>query len=172
MRKAGVPHMLTGSYASSVHGAPRASQDIDIVIAPTRRQLLELIELFPDTEYYVSREAALDALVTHGQFNVIDFASGWKVDFIIMKSRDFSREEFSRRRAMDLEGVELDVASPEDIVIAKLEWARLGASSRQIEDAAGVIRLQGDALDRSYVAHWVGVLGLKEQWEDALSKAV
>ncbi|HEX4478165.1 MAG TPA: hypothetical protein VH142_23935, partial [Polyangiaceae bacterium] len=54
MRTAGVQHMLTGSYASSVHGTPRASQDIDIVIAPTRPQLLALLQLFPDTEYYVS----------------------------------------------------------------------------------------------------------------------
>ncbi len=72
--------MLTGSYASSVHGAPRASQDIDIVIAPTRQQLLDLLALFPDTEYYVSHQAALEALATLGQFNVIDFVSGWKID--------------------------------------------------------------------------------------------
>lgn len=164
--------MLTGSYASSVHGAPRASQDIDIVIAPTRSQLLALLQLFPDTEYYVSQDAALDALATRGQFNVIDFASGWKIDFIIMKAREFSREEFARRHPIQLDGVELDVASPEDIVVAKLEWARLGASSRQIEDAAGVIRLQGDRLDRNYVERWVDVLGLREQWNDALAKAV
>jgi hypothetical protein len=172
MRTAGVQHMLTGSYASSVHGTPRASQDIDIVIAPTRPQLLALLQLFPDTEYYVSQEAALDALATRGKFNVIDFASGWKIDFIIMKAREFRTEEFARRRPIELEGVELDVASPEDIVVAKLEWAHLGASSRQIEDAAGVIRLQGEGLDRDYIERWVDVLGIREQWNEASAKAV
>jgi hypothetical protein len=172
LQKSGIPYMLTGSYASSLHGAPRASQDIDVVIAPTRTQLLNLLSLLPDAEYYVSRDAALDALARRGQFNVIDFATGWKVDLIIMKLRDFSRTEFERKKTVELEGIMLDVASPEDVIIAKLEWAKLGASSRQIEDAAGIVRLQGDRLDRNYVEQWVDSLGLEDQWREALAKAV
>jgi hypothetical protein len=94
----GIPHMLTGSLASSLHGVPRATQDIDIVIAPTREQLLALVAQFPQTEYDVSRDAALDALARHEQFNIIDHATGWKIDFIIRRPRAFSREEFERRR--------------------------------------------------------------------------
>ena len=108
---AGVPHMLTGSFASSLHGVPRATQDVDIVIAPTRAQLLALIAQFPATDYYVSRDAALDALARHQQFNVIDLATGWKIDFIIRKPRPFSRAEFERRRTVDLAGVAMDVVS-------------------------------------------------------------
>jgi hypothetical protein len=92
LQAAGIPHMLTGSFASSVHGVPRATQDIDIVIAPTRAQLHSLLAQFPSTEYCVSRDAALDALEHHQQFNVIDLATGWKVDFIVRKPREFSRE--------------------------------------------------------------------------------
>lgn len=117
--------MLTGSYASSVHGAPRATQDLDIVIAPTRGQLLELLRLFPDTEYYVSAEAAFDAFARRGQFNVIDFETGWKVDLIVIKEREFSRAEFERRRPLPLDGASVYVASPEDVLLAKLEWAKL-----------------------------------------------
>jgi hypothetical protein len=164
---AGVPHMLTGSFASSFHGAPRSTQDIDIVIAPDREQLLALIAEFPESMYYVSRDAALDALARHDQFNVIDLATGWKIDFIIRKQRAFSREEFERRRPADLSGVEMDVASAEDVLLAKLEWAKRGGSARQIEDAAGIIRLQGDRLDTAYVQRWVAALGLEEQWRAA-----
>ena len=164
--------MLTGSYASSVHGAPRASQDVDIVIAANRPQLLALVKLLPDTEYYVSEEAALDALARRSQFNVIDFSTGWKVDFIIAKDREFSRTEFERRRLLELDGLALYFASPEDVLIAKLEWAKLGASSRQIEDAAGIIAVQGEQLDKAYVTHWVAALGLQEQWTAALERAV
>jgi hypothetical protein len=167
----GTPYMLTGSYASSLHGQPRATQDIDIVISPTRSQLVELLRHFPDTDYYVSQDAALDALAHRGQFNLIDFATGWKVDFIIMKARDFSREEFSRRRTLDVDEVGLSVASAEDVLIAKLEWAKLAESERQIEDTAGIIRVQGESLDRSYVEKWVAELGLEAQWKDALAKA-
>ena len=169
--RAQVAYMLTGSYASSVHGAPRASQDIDIVIAPNRPQLLALLKLLPDTEYYVSEDAALDALARRSQFNVIDFATGWKVDFIVAKDREFSRTEFDRRRLLELEGLQLYFASPEDVLIAKLEWAKLGASSRQIEDAAGIIALQAHLLDTNYVMHWVSALGLQEQWAAAQQRA-
>ena len=159
--------MLTGSIASSVHGTPRATHDIDIIIAPTQAQLLALLNEFPDTEYYVSRDAALDALAGHGQFNLIDHTSGWKVDFIVRKQRAFSRAEFERRRPMQLMGVELDIATSEDVLIAKLEWAKLGASERQIEDAAGIIRLQAGDLDIAYIERWVDALQIGEQWRRA-----
>ncbi|HEY6556588.1 MAG TPA: hypothetical protein VI072_04915 [Polyangiaceae bacterium] len=120
----------------------------------------------------MSEDAALDAFARRSQFNIIDFATGWKVDFIIMKARDFSREEFARRSTHVVDDVGLSVASPEDVLIAKLEWAKLGESARQIEDAAGIIRLQGDRLDRGYVERWVAALDLQAQWTDALSKAV
>jgi len=164
--------MLTGSYASSIHGTPRATQDIDIVIAPTRAQLAELLKLFPDTAYYVSADAALDALARRGQFNVIDFETGWKVDLIVSKDRDFSRTEFERRRPLQLDGVSVYVASPEDVLLAKLEWSKLGASARQVEDAAGIMRLQGDQLDVVYVEHWVAILDVHDQWTEAKAQAV
>lgn len=168
----GIPYMLTGSYASSVHGTPRATQDLDIVIAPTRSQLAELLELLPDTEYYVSKDAAFDALARRAQFNVIDFETGWKVDLIVIKDRDFSRTEFDRRRPLQLDGVSLYVASPEDVLLAKLEWSKLGASARQVEDAVGIVRLQGNLLDVAYVERWVAVLGLRDQWAEAKARAV
>ena len=171
LERAGVPYMLTGSFASSVHGVPRATHDVDVVIAPTREQLLALLDQFPDTEYYVSRDAALDALARRSQFNVVDFTSGWKIDLIVRKARDFSREEFDRRRAMDLDGVRLDVASPEDVLIAKLEWAKQCASERQLDDAAGVIRSQGEKLDIAYVERWVQALGLDDEWQRASNRA-
>jgi hypothetical protein len=165
-----VPYMLTGSFAGSIHGVPRATQDIDIVIAPTRPQLVALLSEFPESEYYADRETAMDALKTQGQFNLIDFATGWKVDFIIRKHRAFSLEEFERRIPMRILGVSLDVTSPEDLLIAKLEWAKLGSSERQIADAAGIVHLQGDALDISYVERWVNALSLHEQWQKVLLK--
>jgi len=162
-----IPHMLTGSFASSFHGTPRATQDIDIVIAPTPDQLDALLRALPETEYYVSRDAALAALSQSSQFNVIDLATGWQVDFILVKPRAFSRAEFERRRPASLAGVAVDVASAEDVLIAKLEWAKLGSSARQIEDAAGIIRMQGANLDTRYVERWVAALGLGQQWREA-----
>ena len=172
LETAGVPYMLTGSYASSIHGEPRASKDIDIVIAPTREQLIRLMRLFPPDKFGAQEEAALEAMAYNGMFNVIDYETGWRIDFIFRKNRPFSIQEFSRRHAVDLSGLRLFVASPEDVLIAKLEWAKMGESQRQIEDAAGILRIQGKQLDRDYVENWVRALGLEAQWHAAFARAV
>ena len=172
LTKAGIEYMLTGSYASSLHGTPRATQDLDLVVAPSRTQLSALLNLLPDTDYYVSPDAAFDALASRSQFNVIDFATGWKIDFIIVKDREFSRQEFQRRKVQELDGLAFSVASAEDVLVAKLEWAKLGESDRQIEDAAGILRVQGTELDAAYVERWVKDLGLAVQWEQAKARAV
>ena len=168
---AGVPYMLTGSFASGYHGAPRASQDIDIVIAPTPASLDCFLASLPEDRFYVSRDAALDAHRRQSLFNVVDFASGWKVDLICRKGRPFSITEFDRRSPRDFGGRRVFLASAEDVLLAKLEWAKLSESERQLEDAAGILRVQGEALDRAYVARWVAELGIEQQWERTVALA-
>jgi hypothetical protein len=164
LEAAGIPVMLTGSFASSYHGAPRATQDIDLVIAPTSDQLRALVSVLPRDEFYVDEGAALEALKLEGQFNLIDMRTGWKVDLIIRKSRPFSREEFDRRKVVALEGEDVPIASPEDVLIAKMEWARMGQSARQIEDAGKMLRVRSQQLDWTYVERWVDELGLAAEW--------
>lgn len=168
---AGVPYMLTGSFASAFHGAPRTTQDVDIVIAPTLGSLQKLVTQFPEEEYYVNREAALQAYGAESLFNVIDLNSGWKIDFIIRKSRPFSREEFERRREADMLGTRLYIASAEDVILSKLEWAKMSSSERQINDVAGILRTQRDDLDLEYVERWIGALGLESHWTQAKAAA-
>lgn len=170
LESAGVPYMLTGSFASSFHGAPRTTQDIDIVIAPTRGSLHRLISEFPEDRYYVSGEAALQAYGSESLFNVIDMESGWKIDFIIRKSRPFSVEEFDRRREADLLGTTVYIASAEDVMLSKLEWAKMAGSERQIADVVGILRTQGTDVDMEYVMRWVAALGLQSEWARALNQ--
>lgn len=167
----GIPYMLTGSFASSYYGAPRGTQDIDIVITATPDQLRALVAQFPRDTYYVDETAALASLDESGQFNVIDMVSGWKVDFIIRKRRPFSEEEFRRRGLGDVAGVPIAIATPEDVIIAKLEWAKLGDSRRQIEDAGGILRVRASDLDWTYLEHWIERLGLEVQWQAARKAA-
>lgn len=159
--------MLTGSFASVFYGSPRSTQDIDLVIELTPPQLRALLEGLPGREYYVDPDAALEALGRESLFNIIDLKTSWKIDMIIRKSRAFSREEFSRRRRVDLEGLLLFVASAEDMIVAKLEWAKLGQSQRQIDDAAGILKIRRDSLDQSYLDRWVHELGLAHEWRNA-----
>ena len=160
--RARVPYMLTGSLASSYHGEPRATRDVDIVIDPDSDGLDRLIADLLGGGFDVDRDAALAALETRTQFNAIG-ADASKVDFIIRKDRPFSIEEFKRRERADLLGTDGYIATAEDLVIAKLEWAAVSDSERQLRDAAGVVAVAPE-LDVSYVDRWARSLGLSEQW--------
>jgi hypothetical protein len=157
--------MVAGSFASTVHGAPRTTQDIDLVIEPSATSLAVFLAALPHSAYYVSDEAARDALARRGMFNVIDLATGWKADLIIRKARPFSIEEFGRRKPARMLGVDVFVASAEDTILTKLEWSQLsGGSERQLADARGVLQVAGNALDRDYVERWARALGVEELW--------
>ena len=165
--QAGIGYMLSGSFASAHYGVLRSTQDIDFVIDATPAQLRAFIETLPSNEYYADLDTALEAHKRQSMFNVIDLATGWKIDLIIRKSRAFSQEEFRRRQRVSLHDVSLFVASAEDVVISKLEWAKLAQSRRQIEDAAAILRVQWAALDHSYLTKWIAELGLTDEWSDA-----
>jgi hypothetical protein len=160
---AGIPHMLAGSFASAYHGTPRATQDIDLVIDPTPKALDAFVARVSDAGYYVDADRARAALEQRRQFNVVDAASGWKADLVVRKGRPFSREEFARRAPATVLGVDVFVASAEDTILAKLEWAARTDSERQLTDVAGILSVKGGSLDRAYIERWaqdLGVLGL------------
>lgn len=164
LERVAVPYMLTGSVAGAAHGVPRSTLDLDVVIAPTRAELEALLEQFPGSEYYADKSQAHAALASRGMFNIIDFASGWKVDFIIAADSPYARTALGRRRQLVVAGQKVYVAAPEDVLIAKLDWALRSGSERQLADARGIITTQGDSLDLGYIEEWVGVLGLGKPW--------
>lgn len=165
--RVGIPHMLAGSFASSYHGDARTTHDIDLVIDPDRAALDRFVRQLDPERYYVSPEAADEAWRRRGQFNVVFLATGWKVDLILRKDREFSREEFRRRQPAEIEGGRVHVATPEDTIVAKLEWAREGESERQLRDVVGILELRSSALDLAYVERWVHELGLTTLWHRA-----
>lgn len=160
-----IPYMVTGSVASSFHGRPRSTHDADVVVDPAPDQLDRLVESLDAAGFYVDPAHAREALRRRRQFNTIATHSAAKIDLIIRKERPFSREELARRRVVELSaGISVALASPEDTILAKLEWARkAGGSERQIEDAAGVLAVN-PGLDRAYVERWARELGVVALW--------
>lgn len=163
--QAGVPSMLAGSFASSMHGAPRATRDIDLVIDPTSDSLDSLVDRLAREDFYLDPDVAKAEFRRRGQFNVIDPATAWKADLIYRKARAFSNAEFERRTPVTLLGTSLFVATAEDTILAKLEWAKLGQSEQQLNDVRGIVVAQADALDRAYVERWLDALGVRALWE-------
>ena len=162
-----IPYMLTGSLASTYYSAPRMTQDIDLVIAPASAQLKILIQFLPEDDYYADLNLAMEAWRHQSMFNVLNMRTGWKIDLIMRKPGAYSQEAFQRRKQATVEGVSLFVATVEDVIISKLEWAKLGESSRQIRDVANVLNFQSDGLDRAYLERWINELGLVTQWNAA-----
>ncbi len=160
-----VAYMVTGSFATAYYAYPRATQDIDLVVEPSKDALERVAARLEDAGFYTSPEAVREALEHEGQFNAIDPDTGWKIDFIVRKSRPFSIAEFNRRRRAEVLGLELSLATAEDLVIAKLEWAKLGGSETQLRDVQNILGTHWDALDRSYLDRWITELGLGDLWE-------
>lgn len=148
----GIAYMVVGSVAASVYGRQRATQDFDVVVEARAPALRALVRSLPEDRFYV-----------------IDMVTGWKADLIIRKHRAFSETEFARRTRLEVMGVSTYVASVEDVIVAKLEWAKAGGGSeRQLEDVRELARLTSTRLDRSYVEQWVQRLDLGEMWSRAL----
>jgi len=170
LETAGIPFMVAGSHASSHHGHPRTTHDVDVVIDPTASQLDHFLSLLGD-DYYASPEMAREALSRRSMFNVLHLDSGWKVDLIVRKDRPFSVEEFRRRQTGNLYGHPLPIASPEDVILSKLEWDRITPSERQLRDALNVAAVKWPSLDQAYLRRWAGALGVSEKLEELLRNA-
>ncbi len=169
----GVPFMVAGSVASTTYGMARSTQDIDIVIDPPNLATLEsLVKSMPSDAYYADLESARDAWRRRSMFNIVDFASGWKVDLIVRKNRAFSRAEFDRRVQTSLLDVPVFIASAEDTIVSKLEWSKMaGGSERQRRDVAGIVAARAGDLDCVYIERWILDLDLSEEWVAAQALA-
>jgi hypothetical protein len=164
----GAPYMLVGSVAALAYGRSRATQDFDLVVALDEPTARKLVRALPSERFYASEEDAVDAVRHATLFNVIDLATGWKVDIVPLKRRAFSQREFQRRRLVEVLGLSVFVASVEDVIVAKLEWSMLaGGSARQTEDVVALIELTGPRLDVGYIEETAAELNVTEGWRAA-----
>jgi hypothetical protein len=164
-----IPYMLTGSVSSSLHGQPRATKDVDIVIDSTEEQVLNFVRTLAET-YYVSLDAVRDALAHNSTFSVIDNQSGWKADFIIRKDRPYSEKEFERKCRTKIKGLDVWISSPEDTILSKLEWAKDSQSEQQFRDALGVAMVQWERLDKDYLHKWAKELQIQTSLKKLLKQ--
>lgn len=166
LNSAGAEYMLTGSYASNLYGVVRSTFDADIVLRLGPGLLERLGRALEG--FYLDANTEAGVGEAGGAFNAIHRGSGLKVDFYVLGSDDFARASFGRRRRHELWGEAVWVISPEDLVLAKLLWAKQGGSARQVEDARGIRRVQGDALDRDYLKDWAQRLLVRDSLEAIL----
>lgn len=168
----GIRYYVGGSLASSIYGLARTTLDVDVVADLRREHVAPLVATLQPA-YYVSEPMILDAVARKSCFNVIYLANNFKVDVFVSKGREYDLTVFQRIRQDTLDSGhpsdQFHFPSPEDSVLAKLEWYRLGdeASDRQWRDIIEVMMAQHNVLDRSYLAHWAGQLRVADLLEKA-----
>lgn len=166
-----IPYLVCGSVASGGYGEPRMTRDIDIVIDLRFGKVAELSEAFPAPDFFVSKEAAIEAIRTEKQFNVIHLASANKIDFMIARDCVWSRVQLERRQRIPLFGnVEGFAASPEDIVLSKMLYYHEGGSEKHLRDITGILSVQAEKIDRDYISQWATRLKVAEVWSAVLRR--
>src|SRR5258708_30917690 len=115
--------MITGSTVSSLQGEPRSTHDVDIVLSVKEGDIDPVLSAFPVPQYYVDRDAAIDALTTMGMFNIVDTTDGDKIDFWVLTGDPFDRSRFARKIRVDVLGLKAWISSPEDTILMKLRWS-------------------------------------------------
>jgi hypothetical protein len=175
--KLGVSYYIGGSAASSTHGIPRSTMDVDLVADLAARHVAPLVAALK-TVYYIDGPMIHEAIAHHSCFNLIHLATSFKVDVFVVKDRPHDRAALARAESRRPDpanpSTRFFFASPEDIVLAKLEWYRLGdeVSDRQWGDILGVLRTQEGRLDRQYLEKSAAELGvadlLAKAWQESV----
>lgn len=175
LERLGVPYLVGGSLASSLHGTPRATQDVDLVAELRLQHVPALVAALEET-FYVDHEMIRDAIRRRSSFNVIHLETMFKVDVFILKDDPASRQEMERRqvyRILDNPPRDLVIASAEDSILQKLYRYQLGAgvSDRQWNDVLGVMKTQGGQLDMPYLTRTAALLNVEDLFQQACRDA-
>ncbi|MCP4351383.1 MAG: hypothetical protein GY795_38445 [Desulfobacterales bacterium] len=175
-KKLGVMYCIGGSVASSAFGKARATLDVDMVSDLKVHHVQPLVKMLEDT-YYIDNNMIFDAIRHRSSFNLIHLQTMLKIDIFIIKSNSYDQEAFQRRRKDTLDGEsqspEFYLVSPEDIILNKLDWYRIGGSvsERQWNDVLGVLKVQRNSLDEKYLRHWASELKLDDLLDQVFHEA-
>ena len=171
----GIAFCLGGSWASTLHGEPRQTLDIDLIVEMGREQIEPLARAL-EPRFYVSRDAMQEAVASARAFNIVDPEAGLKVDCFVRGDAAFDREEFARRHVEVVDertNLRVPVKTPEDSIVRKLLWFRGGGevSERQWDDVVGLLRVKSADLDATYLQTWAARLGIADLLDRARAEA-
>jgi hypothetical protein len=162
LEAARIPFMLTGSFAMAYYGQPRMTRDLDLVVSLGKEDVQGIVAVF-SPDFYIDADDVRTAILMQRMFNLMHNATGIKVDLIVRKSAEYRKVEFARRQSVEISGVKTWIVSREDLILSKLVWAEEAKSELQRRD---VKNLLDETVNREYLSHWAGRLGVTEILEE------
>jgi hypothetical protein len=168
LNRAGIRYVVSGGIAAIIYGEPRLTNDIDFVVFLRDADVVRLHEIFPSPEFHVPSPEVIIAeiaRVAKGQFNIIHIASGFKADFYTAGRDDLNALAFRSARKVIYNDEPLTVASPESVIIRKLEYFREGGSEKHLRDIRAILMVSGEMIDHTLLGQLIQQRGLKAQWE-------
>ncbi len=164
LERESTPYRIVGSMASIVYGEPRFTNDVDVLVDLAVEKVDALGREFPPPDYYVSARAAREAIAGRRQFNILHMPSGLKVDMILPADTEFSRLDISHGQRMRSEGFYNALfASPENVILKKLFYFQQGGSDKHLRDIGGILLLQAEKIDQTYLDQWAAKLGVADE---------
>lgn len=175
LEELGVPYVIGGSLASSIHGTLRSTGDVDFVVDMRSEHVQPFVRALAD-EFYVSESRVKQSVETGGSFNVVALEPMFKVDFFVARDKPFETSQLNRGEALRVSRTaaeRVNVSTPEDVVLAKLIWYRKGGeiSDRQWQDVLGVLRVKTGSLDEAYLKRMAEEEGVDDLVNQALDEA-
>lgn len=168
LEHANIPYMLTGSFAANFYAVPRMTRDIDIVVEIDEPSDASILMRLFQNEFYIDKTSIIEAMKTHGMFNIIHNGTVVKIDFIIRKDTPYRLTEFQRKNRVLFDGTPLWIVAPEDLIISKLFWTKDSLSEMQIRDIRNLLESVKN-LNTAYMNEWVRTLHLDQLFERVLS---
>ena len=160
LEDAGIEYMMTGSMALAFYSTPRMTRDIDIILQVSYADVGKIVALFKK-DFYIDENSVRQAVRDQSMFNIIHNESVIKVDFIIRKDEEYRKEEFLRKRKITIEGFQVSIVSPEDLILSKLVWAKTSQTALQLRDVKQMM-LNVKQIDHEYLTTWSKTLGVEE----------
>lgn len=175
LEELGVPYIIGGSLASTLYGMVRTTQDSDIITEMRPEHILPFVSSL-ENEFFIDEEMIADSIQHNSSFNIIHRETTFKVDIFIPRPRPFQQSQLARAQRQTFElGTEISAnfASPEDTILSKLEWYRLGGevSERQWRDILGVLKTKAGELDLGYLQKWAADLKIADLLNIALNES-
>jgi hypothetical protein len=174
LEKLGIPYLIGGSLASTLYGMVRTTQDSDIITEMRLKHIQPFVSAL-ESEFYIDEEMIAESIRRNSSFNIIHRNSMFKVDVFIPRPRPFLQSQLghARRQTFNLESeMSANFASPEDTILSKLEWYRMGdeVSDRQWRDILGVLKTRAGELDVDYLRQWAKELKVSDLLERAITE--